>query len=449
MPRMRTTLGLVATLALVGCTTPGGADGGGGGTGGGSGGGGGGGGLDAFAITVLDADAKDLEAFAVAVDATAERLGVAYFTPRGTETNVGVPDLDLKYVEWRQGTVSAVETLRFVQRRVGVSAAFQPGGQPAVAFLGGDTAFVPGMSIFWFQNDAVVATRSAAGAWTETTVATTGDQAACGNPVSDRGLLVGLWPSLVFDPAGTMYFAWRDGHDGQFSTQDWNASDVEIAEGSLGAPTFRCVNAGGNGALGGKPAWGGRIQLALGPGGLPGMVYDRALEGADTKGSDVFFQRRTSSGWTGPQPVSPTSDTMTGASLAWDSQEGWAVAVAEGATSQLEYRTSSDGTNWSSTDLVFGAGSGGWWPSLAIDPQFHEPAIAFYVCSPRANVAATACPAAEDELRVSQRGGTNWHETLVDAEGGWAPKLGFFASGKRWVVYRHPKTGVLKLAVER
>lgn len=447
MPVMRFAPVLVASLLFLACpSSPSGTDGGGGGSGGGTGGGGGG--LDAFTVTVLDATAKDLEYFAVAADPAGERLGIAYFTPRGTETNAGVPDLDLKYVEWRQGTVSPVETLRFVQRRVGLSAAFQPDGQPAVAFLGGDDAFVPGMSIFWFQSDAVVATRSATGTWTQTTVAQTGGQVTCGNPVSDRGLLVGLWPSIVFGPTGTMYFAWRDGHDGQ-NTTDWSGSDVEIAEGSLTAPTLGCVNAGGNGALGGKPGWGGRIQLALGPNGLPGMVYDRALGGADTTGSDVFFQQRTAGGWSGPQPVAPTSDTMTGASLAWDSQEGWAVAVAEGATNELSYLTSMDGTNWSSPDLVFGSGTGGWWPSLAMDPQFHEPAIAFYVCSPRPNITATACSASEDELRVSQRGGTNWHQTLVDAEGGWAPKLGFFASGKRWVVYRHPKTGVLKLAVER
>jgi hypothetical protein len=247
-----------------------------------------------------------------------------------------------------------------------------------------------------------------------------------------------------------MVFAWRDGHDGQNTMQDWNGSDVEVAEGPLASPNLRCLNAGGNGALGGKPAWGGRIQLALGPGGRPGLVYDRAALGADTVGSEVYFQQRTAAGtWTGPQPVSPTSDTMTGASLAWDPTEGWGVAVAEGATNQLEYRSSADGASWSSADLVFGAGTGGWWPSLAMDPQFHEPAIAFYVCSARANVTATACPANEDELRIAQRGGTNWNQVLVDREGGWAPKLGFFASGKRWVVYRDPRTGALKLAVER
>ena len=54
-----------------------------------------------------------------------------------------------------------------------------------------------------------------------------------------------------------------------------------------------------------------------------------------------------------------------------------------------------------------------------------------------------------------------WREVPVDSEGGYAPKLEFFASGKRVVVYRTPaavdpntgltvaNVGALKLAVER
>lgn len=52
-------------------------------------------------------------------------------------------------------------------------------------------------------------------------------------------------------------------------------------------------------------------------------------------------------------------------------------------------------------------------------------------------------------------------QVLVDANGGSAPKLGFFASGKRFVVYRTPpaidpatgltvpNAGALQIAIER
>ena len=59
------------------------------------------------------------------------------------------------------------------------------------------------------------------------------------------------------------------------------------------------------------------------------------------------------------------------------------------------------------------------------------------------------CQAIEDELMVIQRVGGNWQEKVVDKEGGRLIKLGFFASGKRVVVYRLVANGNLRLAVER
>jgi hypothetical protein len=409
----------------------------------GGGAGGGNGQSGAFNVSVLDANAKAPTYFAVAADAKAQRLGIVYYSARGTETNAGVPDYDLKYLEWKQGQVSAPETIRFVQRFVGVSAAFQANGEPVVAHLGGAQSFVPGQSIFWFQDDAALSTR-AGGQWTETAVARNGDEAACGNPVSDRGNLVGLWPSVLNDGTGKLYLAWRDGHDGQFPQQDWGGSDVELAEGNVGAFSIRCVNAGGNN----KQAWGGRIQMTMSNTG-PAMVYDQAFGGADTIGNNVIFQKRNADGnWSGGVTVMNISNTQTGASVAWDSKEGFGVAAVERASSELKYVSSKNGTTWSAVDPVFGSGSGGWYPSLAFDPVNHEPAIAFYLCSPRANVNEGQCKPDEDELRVTQRIDGTWRQVLVDAEGGYAPKIGFFDNGKRWVVYRNPASGVLKVAVE-
>ena len=75
-------------------------DGGGGGTGGGTGGGSG---LSPFAVTDLDPTAIDATYFAMAVDPVQERVGVAYYSNRGTMTMMGRPDYDIKYVEWKQG----------------------------------------------------------------------------------------------------------------------------------------------------------------------------------------------------------------------------------------------------------------------------------------------------------------------------------------------------------
>jgi hypothetical protein len=442
---MRALGSLVVAVLLAGCPPSPGTDGGvdGGRVDGGPNG------LEAFANTTLDTSGHQPLALAMTIDRATDRIGVAYFVQLDTMATVGVPDYELRYLEWRPGGITVrPERVRIVQRVVGVSLAFHPTtGEPAIAFLGGDDTFVPGMSIFWFQSDAALARRNN-GVWTETLVARTGGDVICNNPVSDRGLLVGLWAALVYDGAGQMVFAWRDGHD--TTLMDWQGSDVESAEGSLPNPTLKCVNPGGNGGLAGKPAWGGRIQLAVGAGGQPAMVYDRAQFGADTTGIQVWFQQRSSAGaWSLPAQILDSNDTQTGASLAWDSTEGYGVAAVDGVSGGLHYKNSMDGTSWSAVDDVFGAGSGGWYPSLAIDPQFHEPNVAYYVCSPRDGVVATACPQSDDELQVARRTASGWQAQRVDAEGGWSPKLGFLSTGKRFVVYRHPFNGSLKLAVER
>jgi hypothetical protein len=401
----------------------------------------------------LDANAGEPTYLAMAVDSAQNRVGVAYFVPTGMMTMMNTPDYALRYVEWRNGTVSAVETIRGsgmgtagpVQQPIGVALAFHPTtGEPSVAFRGGPPQFRPGDTIFWFQSDAVLATR-ANGTWTQVTVATSGSDANCGSVVSDRGFLVGLWPGLVFTPSGNAVMSWRDGHDGQFEQQDWQGSDVEAAEGPTQGPfTLRCLKAGGDD----KQAWGARIQMALGNG-QPALVYDQARSGADTIGQNIVFQRRLPNGsWTSPNIVFSFTNVQTGGSLAWDATEGYGIAALDRATNQLKYRKSTDGMAWQE-DNVYGLGSGGWYPSLAIDPMNHEPAIAFYYCSARNGIAEGSCPMAEDELRITQRIAGNWREEVVDTEGGYLPRLSFFASGKRVMAYRDLRSGAVKLAVER
>ncbi len=460
---------LLGCLALVACGQTMNTDGGiGGGRGGGTGGGGGT--LAPFSIFELDPTARDATYFAMALDPVQERIGVAYFTPVGTTTefngasfDAGVeraPDFHLKYVEWKQGAlVGPPETLRIMQRKAGVAIAFDPSsGEPVVAFLGGANGFVQGQSIFWFQSDAVLSRRNA-GTWTETTIATTGDQVTCGNPVSDRGLLVGLWPALAFDAAGKLYFGYRDGHDGQFPMQDWAGSDVEVWDGMQTPSTGRCVAAGGNN----KKAYGGHLQMVIGANDQPAVIHDQMFGTSDSNGINVNFQKRNADGsWTVPGgALLNISNTQTGASLAWDPVEGYGIAVTDNATNQLSYINSANGVNWSAVDPVFGSGSGGWFPSLAMDPINHEPAIAFYFCSPRSAVAQTGCTTTEDELRIIQRVADHWQEKVVDTGGGHSPKIGFLSTGKRIVVYRTPpaidpetglpvtNVGALKLAVER
>jgi hypothetical protein len=339
--------------------------------------------------------------------------------------------------------VSTPERVATVQRLVGLSLAFDGNGRPAVAFLGGGNE---NNTAYWFQSDAAVAYRDAAGRWTERVAAVSGDQATAGNPVSDRGPVVGLFPALVFNGTQAIV-AYRDVHGGQFELQDWDGSDLEVAVGGPATWTRRVVTAGGND----KQAWGGHTSMVM-ANGQPALVHDQVFGSGDGYGQNVFFQRRNADGsWTGAVKVQSVGNTQLGASLAWSTQLGYGVAVVDRSSDRLTFTSSLDGTSWTQPDPVFQSGSGGWYPSLAIDPQSHEPSIAFHVCAFAAGVDETGCNPLQDELRVTTRNGLSlqWNEALVDAEGGYSPKLAFLSTGQRVVAYRSQATGAIKLATEQ
>ncbi len=383
------------------------------------------------------------------VDAADDRVVVAYFTPRGTQTVQGVDDLNLNVVEWKSGVVSPIQTIRFVQRTAGLSVALHPvTKEPTVAFLGGPDRFLPnGPSVFWFQHDASLATR-AGSTWTEVAAATLGDICApVGSPMGAS--IVGLWPALRFEATGRAVFAWRDIHFAQ-NTTDYTGSDLESMEGPLGAMTPRCVFAG----FDTKPGRGARLMMTAGPNDETVLVYDQNVKTADGVGADVVLQRRTSTGWSAPQVVLVSPDTMTGPQVGWDAVEGYAVAAIR--DSVLTYRRSSDGATWDAEETVVSSGSGGWYPSLAMDLVNHEPSIAFYDCSTTSNVPVTGCQTSQDALKLTRKGGGRWQTPItVDAEGG-VPRLGLLSNGRRVIAYRvantmddASRTGVLKLAIER
>jgi hypothetical protein len=423
-------------------------------------------GVPAGNFTLIDGDpaARGEDYIAMAIDPRSGKIGVVYTTPRGTEMMTGHPDFDIKYLEVVNGVASAPETIRYVQRKIGVAIAFDPMGRAVVSYLGGAQGFIQGMSIFWFQSDSVVNVRSGPGMWTETIVTTDSQNVVCGNPVSDIGFLVGLYPGLAFDSTGRLYLAYRDTHNGQFPQQDWAGSDVEVIEDVLG--TRRLVGAACGGNV--KQAWGGRLKMVMGPNDQPAILYDKAFGGADTTGTDLLMQRREANGnWTSPALVMSITDTMTGGSFAYHPNEGWGVAVTDRSSNKLFYRRNpaadAPALSWEAAQEVFATGTGGWYPSLAldVDPMFPgEPSIAYYVCSPRDGVPASECAQDQDELRIARRSAGVWREVMVDRAGAFAPQLGFLPNGKRVVVYRipaavrpdgmrEPTAGAVRIAIEK
>ncbi len=382
-----------------------------------------------------------------------DRIGIVYFVRLSTQTN-NAPDYALRYREVAGGEVKPAETVATVQRVYGVSVAFGPNGQPAVTYLGGGRD----NSTFWYQSDLAVAYRNAAtGTWTERIAVTMSNQAPGGNPLSDSGFLVGLNPSIVFSGSQTL-IAYRDGHQGNVGRQDWESSDLELVSGGPTTWQHRMVTPGGDDKLG----WGAHISLIM-AGNQPAVVHDKAQQAALGTGVDVVFQRRNTDGvtWTPPVLVQQVPNTQLGASVAYDATVGFGIAVLNKIGDELTYIDCDEGTgtkcaaagDWSTPDPVYKSGTGGWYPSLAFDPVNHEPSIAYYICALETGRNDTSCNPRDDKLVVATRIGGNWREELVDAGGGWSPKLAYLSNGKRVILYRAPvvapDNGVLKLAVEQ
>jgi hypothetical protein len=435
--------GLCLMLALAGCK---GDD---------EGGGGGGGNNDAgtnpvdpnkdspFQRFTLDPAATDLQPLSLAVG-PGDTVGVAYFF------RVGDTQYEIRYVQTgRDGRVSTPETITTVKMVYGLSLAFDGNGRPAVAYLGG--AEDPNAS-FWFQNDQEVAYRNASGQWVKKVAVRESGEAKAADSVSNEGTVVGINPALVFNGAQAIV-AYRDVHHGQSGRQDYEASDLEVAVGGPDSWTHAVVSASGNN----KQGYGGHIHMVMADG-QPALVHDKVEDSADGQGKNVLFQRRNTNGtWTAALQVQAVSNTQRGASLAWDPVLGFGIAVVERAANRLTF-TSCQGTSasrctaqgdWTEPDPVYASGTGGWYPSLAIEPTRHEPSIAFYICSNASGVNEGGCNPNDDELRVTTRIEGNWREALVDAEGGWSPKMAYLSTGQRVIAYRAPGTGALKLAVER
>lgn len=447
MTKLRLRVGLVAsTLFLTACPPPGnGLDGGGdGGTDGGNGDGGCGG---QFCVQEVEgaagAEAKPLEAVLLPGD----RIGIAYYHQGPAATDGG---FELRYREWNAGVVSAPTTVDTVHRVVGLGMDKTPDGEPAVTYLGGN--YPSTEHAFWFQNDQYLAYRQGGG-WQTTVVAEESGEAATGVGTSDLGFLVGLHSDLAFN-GSDVFVVWRDCHNGQFPQQDWQGSDLEVARGTLTGFAEKRVIIASDGDTIGKQGFAGHNRMIIADG-QPVVVGDKMGGGADTIGSGTaVFRRNPDGSWLPPEePFGAVANTQSGPVIAWDSTLGYALAVVDANSNLLRYVRSTSPTSidtWTTPENVVQSGTSGWYPSIAIDPAFHEPHIAYYHCDNRSTIAAHQCRESDDELRIIARIGAagNWRDTVVDRAGGYQPKLLFLSTGKRVVVYRDPRTYAVKLALE-
>lgn len=405
-------------------------------------------------------------AMAVGTDDT---VGVAFYAPQGLN-DAGAQLYDLRYLSWKAGVASASQTITNVRNVSGLSVAFaQPGGSPAVSFLGG--AYPPPGSPLWTQANAAVAFASGGpqgGGWT-LHIAAVGDDTlgtkVCPEPGGDlfdnKGTVVGLDTALVFIH-GKAQVAYRDVHYGQGTgtvDSDFGGSDLKLASGGPTSWTYAPVDC--SKAAPEQGGHGGHTQLVVGDDGFGALVEDTEPAG-DVPGVGVYFRKQDSSGlWSHPTtalggpfgdlPQGGPQDTLSGPTLSYDSQVGYGVAVYDNSAHKLFYTESTSPlTRWSTSLPLVGSGSQGWYPSLAFDPVAHQPSVAFYYCSSTPGKSQSGCSVSEQSLQIISRLGGNWQTPqVVDSAGALLPKLGFLSTGKRVIVYKDPFTGFLKLAAEK
>jgi hypothetical protein len=434
-------------------------------------------------------------------------IGVAYVefsadqTDNKPRTDAGVSDpnlfnYDILYAEWSNGTV-VVGPERVtggfpVQEFVGVSLDYWH-GQPVVGYLGWNAA--PGYDAtqaFWYQDTAVVSYRNlpgGTGTWTQETVGNNllagplgADQAAAGTACANDnscllGPITGLYPAVYADANQTI-LAYRNVHFGSSTgTGDFANSNLDIGYGgptswqyfglAWGKPGIPLPNRSCD-LTTSRNAFGDHSKFIHGANG-PALISDRG-NGANTynsNGTDVVFFEGDGTSWNCPLSlIKPGVDsnaivTETGPYMAYDSSpvgQGYAVAVSDVAgTGVALYKNCGPGldctslANWSVFRTVYQSGSGGYFASVALNPDTHDPWVAYYFCSSNSSASVSSCPVAQRQLQVATSiGGTGkWTPEPVDNTGAWQTQMLYLTNPTQLVIgYRDPASGAMKLAVE-
>lgn len=435
----------------------------------------GGGALDGgaqFDVTALPVTAPGPNLKVAAAIAPDGRIGIVYYA------SLNSTDRSLEYLELETDGSTKAITLAGpgqaegpIRRTTQLSIAFDASGTAYVGYFGKDPNFQEalysnnpdgGGDVFWYQSDLAVASINAGGSVTHdypihksTDVPRTG-----GIDVTAINGVVGYNPAVMVGPSQVAVVS-RDLHSGQFPVQDYGDSDVEAVVGASGAWTPMMVAQGSDqgGSVGPDVTHAGLgacpSAAASSDGQYMGVVFssETDLDGTDRY---LYFNRFSGGAWSATKEIfssqSQNASNVGGnnhgcASLAADPQLGFAVAWTNYSQNILYYSTSTDGLSWSPPEQAFGAGTGGWMPSLAIDPGLHLPVVAYYVCSLSAN--ATTCGTSDDELRVSARKTDGrWYASTVDPEGGAFPTL-LFNGGQMVVVYRDLVGGGIRIARQR
>lgn len=374
----------------------------------------------------------------------AGRLAAAYFTKKAAAQYDLVVAREQADGAWTTDVAQAGLTGHF-----GVALAFEPEGNPVVAYLGGGTADAEGDGRWHsfetgtgtnigasLPSDAVISRRGAGG-WTAEVVARLSDSiVATGFPIDDHGVVTGLFPSLAIGEGGVTHLVVRDLHYGSDDSataasnleyrRSTGATKVagELVAGGPSDPDH--LNGAGNGA---------RMLLVDGEPALSFVLAPASIDDA----TQVWFARRDATGWRKVRVSAASGKPGNPPSLAHAKDAGFALAFYDADGGDLVVGTSKDGAAWT-TSTVEALGDTGLHPALAFGAG--EALGLLYAFCRGPTEAATPC-SARRELRFRLHGAT-WGD--YERVAGTMPEgasLLVDAAGRFAAVWHEPGAGVV------
>ena len=313
----------------------------------------------------------------------------------------------------------------------GLMLSVDPAGTPVIAATTGDP-YANGPILYCGVNDAGLYRRQAAGNWTIETVATDSGQAASGEPASDFGYVVGMWPSVTFGPSGEMLYAWKDVHAGGLQNDDYQRADAEASVD--GALTVVDVGRGG----------GSYTNVAFDGAGRPVVVFYNPQTAVMDSPQGLWAKRSSDGGQSWEEVRLHVGQTGERPQVLVDGEGRLVVVFYDAGAGKPKLATLTDDaafgdiSAWSFETFGDNRYDEGYFPSAALDPDGNL-AVAYYRCA-RATKGLGNCDPNDDGVILAWRDGTFWDREIVDEGGigncGEYAALAFDGEGRAVVAYR-------------
>ncbi|MCA9517200.1 MAG: exo-alpha-sialidase, partial [Myxococcales bacterium] len=326
---------------------------------------------------------------------------------------------DLSYAERGADGAWAVEVVARVDhlgppRGADVGAAGD--GAPVIAALAGGPSEQPP---YCGANDLAIYERAPGSAgFSPRVVVAESDEAQTGEPASDYGTVVGLWPAIAKDPDGRLAVAYKDVHAGSLQGDDFARADLELVwEGAGGGLRHLAVDPGvGAGNYNGLvfDADGRPVVMTFNPRDDVASASRRGLwlwrSGDD---GATWESVRLTAGGTGERPAIAWDADGGTVWVAWYDAERGLPMVAH-LVDDAAFASLADG--WEVEDVGDHVFDEGAHPALAVTAD-GQVALAWYRCGRASDGVGNCSPQRDGVVFAYRDGGEQWVREVVDDGG--------------------------------